>query len=154
MFDNVLGRSLTQVTDTVDALDEQSRSEGTITFEHALDEGQPPESEIIEEAVKKHGEGLRAERESVTEPDDDALPYGAGQRGHGPPMKIGRYERERDLCDGAGICSVGRWLPWSRPAVRDNRILAIRAALRRRVIQTIENTKGGLGALFSNLAGG
>ena len=38
--------------------------------------------------------------------------------------------------------------------MRDKRILAIRVALRRRVIQTIENTKGGLGALFSNLAGG
>ena len=94
--------------------------------------------------MKKHREDHRAEQDSDTEPDDDALPYGAGQKDHGPPMKAGRYERERDLCDGAGICSVGRRPPWSRPAVGDGRVLAIRAAFRRGVIQTIEETKGGL----------
>ncbi len=100
-------------------------------------------------------ESKREKREdSDTEPDEGALPLGAGPRGHGPPMRTGKFERERDLCDGAGICSLGRWPPWRRPATGDSRILALRAALRRTVIDTLRNTDGGLDGLFGRLAGG
>ena len=72
----------------------------------------------------------------------------------GPPMRTGRYERERDLCDGAGICSVGRWPPWRRPASRDSRVLSLGAALRRAVLRAVDQTDGGLSVLFGKSATG
>ncbi len=29
---------------------------------------------------------------------------------------VGSHERERVICDGAGLCSLGQWAPWQRPA--------------------------------------
>ncbi len=115
----------------------------------------PPELEEIRNEAKMQIENRQEKREdSDTEPDEGALPHGAGPRGHGPPLRTGKFERERGLCDGAGICSLGRWPPWHRPATRDNRILALRAALRRTVLDTLGSTVGGLDGLFGRLAGG
>ncbi len=30
-------------------------------------------------------------------------------------MLVGTHERQRWLCDGAGLCSLGLWAPWQRP---------------------------------------
>ena len=66
----------------MDAVDEQAGPESTSTAEALeFDEGQPLASEEVEEAVKKHREDHKAEQDSDTEPDDDALPYGACQKG-------------------------------------------------------------------------
>ena len=113
-----------------------------------------PELADIEEAVKAHREALCCDSGSDTEPDADAQPRGAGQAGEGAPMRVGRYERERDLCDGAGLCSVGRWPPWKRPTVTDWRVVAIRSAIRRAVLQTVDREEGGLNGLFGKIAGG
>ncbi len=54
--------------------------------------------------------------DSDTEPDSDAEPPGSGRRGVGFPMQVGAHDRRRPLCDGAGLCSLGLWAPWHRPA--------------------------------------
>ncbi len=69
-------------------------------------------------------------------------------------MRTGRLERERDLCDGAGICSPGRWPPWSRPVSNGWRVLAVRGALRRAVLQLDVTSEKGLKGVFAELAAG
>ncbi len=66
---------------------------------------------------------------SDTEADEDAAPYGAGPRGHGDPMLVGSHERQRVVCDGAGLCSLGQWPPWQRPAPSDPRLQRAAAAV-------------------------
>ncbi len=122
--------------------------------DHVEKECEPPEQDELDRAAAEHAEGLARKEDSDTEPDEDAPPAGAGLRGYGPPMRTGRYEKERDLCDGAGICSAGRWPPWRRPTTRDGKVLAIRAALRRAVLRTADAAEGGLHGLFGRLASG
>ncbi len=122
---------------------------------NASGDPRPPELEEIRNEAKVQLENGQEKREdSDTEADEGTLPRGAGPRGHGPPMRTGKFDRERDLCDGAGICSLGRWPPWHRPPTRDHRILALRAALRRAVLDALGNSDGGLDGLFGRLAGG
>ncbi len=64
-----------------------------------------------------------------TEADADAEPVGTGPKGRGPPMRVGTFERERPLCDGAGLCSLGQWCPADRPPPTDKRLLAMRAMI-------------------------
>ncbi len=69
-------------------------------------------------------------------------------------MMVGKMQKERTLCDGAGLCSPGRWPPWRRPVVRDWRVLAIRGALARAVL-TLDGPDGrGIEALFTALSNG
>ena len=63
-------------------------------------------NEVLDAAPLRTRRAVEVE-DSDTEPDEGAIPCGAGPKVCGPPMKIGRYEKERDLCDGAGICSAG-----------------------------------------------
>lgn len=39
---------------------------------------------------------------------------GAGKRGRGPPLYVGRGARQREFEDGAGLCCPGRWPPERR----------------------------------------
>ena len=49
------------------------------------------------------------EPESQSEDEPGQAPRGAGWRGKGPPMSVGRGPTEREFHDGAGLCSPGRW---------------------------------------------
>jgi len=44
----------------------------------------------------------------------DVHPFGAGRRGFGPPLCVGRGARRRELQDGGGLCSPGLWPPERR----------------------------------------
>ncbi len=92
---------------------------------------------------------------SDTEPDEGALPVGSGVRGVGPPLTVGRGPKQRDLCDGAGICSVGRWAPRQRPSSTQPRLLTARAATKR-FIARLDGRLGGNGLrdLFGKLCRG
>ncbi len=63
---------------------------------------------------------------SDTEPDSDAEPSGAGVRGIGAPLQVGSHDRRRDLCDGAGLCSLGIFPPWRRPSPSDTALIRVR----------------------------
>ena len=52
---------------------------------------------------------------SDTEADEGAQPKGSGWKGHGPPLQIGQGSSARDLCDGVGLCSKGKWATRERP---------------------------------------
>ncbi len=80
-------------------------------------------AEQQERATKGFQEALRREA-SDTEPDSDAAPPGAGPRGAGDAMTVGSHERLRLLCDGGGLCSLGLWPPWRRPAPSHPRLLS------------------------------
>ncbi len=89
-----------------------------------------------------------------TEPDTDAEPAGSGPRGRGAPMRTGSHHRERDFRDGAGLCSPGRWPPWSRPSPRGPRLLRLRAAIRRAVRELGNKVGGGVDQIYEQLAAG
>ncbi len=76
---------------------------------------------LQEEATRGHQARLQREL-SDTEPDEDAAPFGSGPRGHGDALLVGSHERERVVCDGAGLCSLGQWAPWQRPAPHNPRL--------------------------------
>ena len=88
---------------------------------------------FLKEASRKHDE-TRGKKEPSsefdTEADEGALPKGSGPRGQGPPLQVGSFERRRDLVDGAGICSLGRWRPLDRPQSSSRRLLKLREILR------------------------
>ncbi len=92
--------------------------------------------------------------ESDTEPDSDAEPAGAGVRGIGPPLEVGAHEHRRVLCDGAGLCSLGVWPPWRRPAAIAPQLVLVRGLL----LQYLSNLPLHIGcsaeALFDRLAAG
>ena len=66
---------------------------------------------------------------SDTEPDEDAEPLGSGPRGKGQPFQVGSFERKRDLVDGAGLCSLGKWAPAYRPVTLSVRLRRVREIL-------------------------
>ncbi len=94
-----------------------------------------PEAAVaLAQAAREHEatKGFRARQlalESDTEADEDAEPRGAGVRGFGDPLQVGSHDRRRDLCDGAGLCSLGIWPPWRRPPVSDPALLHVRALI-------------------------
>ena len=51
------------------------------------------------------------EDDTDTEPDCDAKPIGDGPRGEGRPLEVGSSEKKRDLVDGLGNNSLGKWRP-------------------------------------------
>ncbi len=75
-------------------------------------------------------EGAQAELPSAedTEPDTEAEPEGAGPRGIGERLMVGAFHKCRPICDGAGLCSIGRWAPWARPETRHPRLRGMRRA--------------------------
>jgi len=85
-------------------------------------------------AAGKPGAPLAAGDEDV-ELDARIPLFGAGRRGAGPPLSVGRGARRRELQDGGGLCSPGLWPPERRiyadapvvEAFRDDALEAIRA---------------------------
>ncbi len=96
----------------------------------------------------------RLAEESDTDADVDAEPAGAGVRGVGDPLEVGSHERRRVLCDGAGLCSLGTWPPWRRPA----RLQPPLAEVRNLLLQYLDELPRHLGCtaeeLFDRLAAG
>ena len=78
--------------------------------------GAPPTAQAVLEAADAERAG-RPGADAVssdTEPDCDAAPAGAGWTGSGPPLMVGTGTKRRGICDGAGLCSPGRWPPHLR----------------------------------------
>ncbi len=107
-----------------------------------------------EHAATRGQQARQQAEDSETEADSDAEPAGAGVRGIGPPMEVGSHERRRVLCDGAGLCSLGLWPPWRRPAGLAPQLAAIRTLL----LQYLADLPSHLGfsaeVLFDRLAAG
>ena len=71
-----------------------------------------------------------------TEVDEDAWPRGTGPRGRGQPLQVGSFERRREVVDGAGLCSLGKWATAHRPkqtseCVKKIRVILMQALSRR-----------------------
>ncbi len=94
-----------------------------------------------------------ADSGSDTEPDEGACPAGSGPRGIGPPLQVGRGSSRRDLCDGGGLCSVGRWAPRDRPKLEAPRLQQIRSAVKRAIVREDANGHWS-SALFAKLCRG
>ncbi len=107
-----------------------------------------------EQAATAGMQARRLAEESDTDADADAEPAGAGVRGEGDPMFVGSHERRRVLCDGAGLCSLGLWPPWRRPACQPPQLAAVRALL----LRYLDDLPSHLGCtaevLFDRLAAG
>ena len=77
-----------------------------------------PEYDEMLEAAELQGQRSKGNENDIdeddTEPDEGALPKGAGPRGRGQPLQVGLFEKHRDLIDGAGLCSLGKWCPSKR----------------------------------------
>ena len=96
----------------------------------------------------------RDTEEDDTEPDEGALPKGSGPKGIGQPLQVGSFERRRDLVDGAGLCSLGKWRPKDRPAHVSDRLTRIREILMR-AVDELSGSKGmDADHLFAMLAKG
>ena len=78
---------------------------------------------------------------SDTEPDEDAKPTGAGPRGRGPPLEVGSFEKRRELVDGAGLCSLGKWAPAERPITESVKLRKVRPILWE-AIERLQETAG------------
>ncbi len=92
----------------------------------------PPSDEALREAARAN-ETHDDEDSSDTTPDEYAQPKGSGLRGQGPTLTVGKGLKKREIIDGGGLCSPGRWRPRDRPFVKDGAIVAIRAAVKREV---------------------
>ncbi len=123
------------------------------------DDDVPEASTALAQAAREHQatKGFRSRQlvlGSDTEEDSDAEPLGAGARGVGPPLQVGAHDRRRDLCDGAGLCSLGTWPPWRRLAVSDPALLRVRQL----ILNFIANLKHHINLspleLFEKLAAG
>ncbi len=100
-------------------------------------EDEPIGDEEFYETIMEEERAIASKRRiapvSDTEPDSDAEPEGAGPQGQGPPLSVGSFEKKRTLCDGAGLCSLGRWPPSARPSTSDRRLLELRGLVNRAV---------------------
>ncbi len=118
--------------------------------------GSPIDDELYL-TIQREEELLAAKRvaeRSDTEPDLDAQPLGAGPRGKGPPLRLGSFERERQLCDGAGFCSLGCWEPHRRPQTTSPTLLQLRAFVNE-TVQDLEALLGyGADEFFDKMADG
>ena len=104
-----------------------------------------------EEKMKSRG---CPQDESHTEPETDAEPVGSGPSGLGSEMQVGSFETRRALCDGAGLCSLGKWTPWQRP-VNENEKLRKLHELVREIVRDLATLTGHIAEqLFHRLARG
>ncbi len=119
----------------------------------AAPEARPPADSVLRAAAQARELTLQ-KGDSDTEPDSDAQPAGAGHKGAGPPLRVGKGSKIRDLIDGGGLCSPGRWPPRARQRCSDGAIIAIRAELQRQIVR-LQSTAGRTCAqLFQAAAGG
>ncbi len=95
-----------------------------------------------------------AEDETDTEPDEEAAPAGAGLLGSGRPLQAGMGPYARDVRDGAGLCSPGRWPPERRSPTSSWTIRALGAAFRREISRLEDTTGAGADDIFDRLAKG
>ncbi len=118
----------------------------------------PPDEDELRAAIEREEDRIADRQaqptESDTEPDTDAEPYGSGQRGMGPPLKVGTFERERELCDGGGLCSLGRWPPSRRPPIRTARLRHLNRIIDEAVDQWIKHEGKSAVEIFEQLAKG
>ncbi len=97
----------------------------------------PPEDEDLYFAAEERM--LQPTEDTDTEPDEGALPKGAGYRGLGPPLTVGSGSRRRPLYDGGGLCSPGRWPPHRRPCVPSDLLAALRELAMRNLRDWLRN---------------
>ena len=93
--------------------------------------------------------GLREtveEPESQSEDEPGQASRGSGWRGLGSPMKIGRGTKAREIHDGAGLCSPGRWTPEQRRLPENDVLTELRNLLKQFVVGHLETN------LFAKLA--
>ncbi len=119
----------------------------------------PPSTAAVRAAAEKEEDIIMSKQldngaESDTEADSDAAPAGSGPRGRGQGMLVGSFERSRPLCDGCGLCSLGRWAPWDRPEVSAHRLVALRELGLEGVRAWVSATGSTVDAIFDELAAG
>ncbi len=118
----------------------------------------PPTTAEVHAAALQEEETIAARQErhadEDTEADSDAEPHGAGPRGRGDCMHVGSFEKRRALCDGGGLCSLGRWPPWDRPEPAHPRLLAVREIGLKGVRAWCTSTGASVEELFTRLARG
>ncbi len=112
----------------------------------------------MQKAIRDEEEAIAARcsrtLESDTDPDSDAEPAESGPRGQGLPLRVGSFERARDLCDGAGLCSLGRWPPSSRPSPSSRRLLALNAMIGHTMDAWLQRASATAQEVFQQLADG
>ncbi len=95
----------------------------------------PPEDVELYRAASDRR--VAEETASDTEPDEGALPRGAGYRGIGPPLFVGGGDRLRPLYDGGGLCSPGRWPPHRRPCVQSATLGRLRKVIKQHLDEAL-----------------
>ncbi len=120
----------------------------------ALGARPPSTDEVREQARERRAAARQASEESDTEPDDDAAPAGAGLLGVGKPLQAGMGPYARDVRDGAGLCSPGKWPPERRSPTSSWTIKALGAAFRREITRLPGNIGAGADEVFDKLAKG
>ena len=116
-----------------------------------------PEIAELRLAANQHDEEHRSKNEkedSDTEPDIDSRPVGYGPRGEGRPLEVGRFEKRRELVDGLGNNSLGKWRPKDRPRPESKKLRAIRDMLMKEVDAMLRTNGGNEHTLFLELAAG
>ena len=73
-------------------------------------------STTSEESVEDEADDPTASLEPIVVTDKwvEPPPLGEGWWGRGPPIQVHHNYRSRDLVDGGGLCSPGRWHPKNR----------------------------------------
>ncbi len=67
---------------------------------------------------------------------------------------VGAFHKRRPICDGAGLCSIGRWAPWARPETRHPRLRGMRELIASGVHKWCGEMSLTVGELFDRLAMG
>ena len=99
-------------------------------MDRAPERTKPPDHDQIEAAAARL-DRVHDSSDSDTTPDEDAKPRGSGLVGRGPAMRVGKGQRSRDICDGAGLGSPRRWPPRRRPHRESGSVRSISVAIRR-----------------------
>ncbi len=115
--------------------------------------GPPPTTAELHRAAAQHDADKRTTDSDDTSADSDAAPAGSGPQGSGDPMWVGTFEKRRPLCDGAGLCSPGRWPPHARPRQPPSRLHLLNAAVSR-ALRNMDNGDNSLRNLFLRFSTG
>ena len=115
------------------ALEPTEGSRTSAGSSHAREALDKSDAVPTEKQLDEAGAHSETSASSDTEADSEAEPAGSGQKGLGDPISVWRGRRKRDLQDGGGLCSWGKWIPEKRPCCHELRVGALRAALLREV---------------------
>ena len=119
--------------------------------------GEPPDyTELMEAAddFEDNEEMIEESDSDDTEADENAWPKGSGPRGRGQPLQVGSFEKRRELVDGAGLCSLGKWPPAQRPEQPSERIRSVREILMHALSRWRSDQGHGVNHLFGRLSRG